>query len=57
MRGGWPKVTLLNVTAPSLAANDTIQVMRRNYVLKPIVWIACLTPLAMLVVGAFAGTD
>jgi sulfoxide reductase heme-binding subunit YedZ len=30
--------------------------MRRNYVLKPMVWIACLIPLATLVVGAFAGT-
>src|ERR1035441_81520 len=30
--------------------------MRRNQVLKPIVWVACLTPLATLVVGAFAGT-
>jgi sulfoxide reductase heme-binding subunit YedZ len=30
--------------------------MRRNHVLKPIVWIACLIPLATLVVGAFAGT-
>jgi len=30
--------------------------MTRNHVLKPIVWIACLTPLALLVVGAFAGT-
>jgi sulfoxide reductase heme-binding subunit YedZ len=30
--------------------------MRRNHVLKPMVWIACLIPLALLVVGAFAGT-
>jgi sulfoxide reductase heme-binding subunit YedZ len=28
----------------------------RNSILKPIVWIGCLTPLAWLVYGAFAGT-
>jgi sulfoxide reductase heme-binding subunit YedZ len=30
--------------------------MTRNRILKPIVWIACLMPLAWLVFGAFAGT-
>ncbi len=30
--------------------------MTRNRILKPIVWVACLIPLAMLVFGAFAGT-
>jgi sulfoxide reductase heme-binding subunit YedZ len=30
--------------------------MTRNRILKPIVWIACLIPLATLVFGAFAGT-
>jgi sulfoxide reductase heme-binding subunit YedZ len=30
--------------------------MRRNHILKPIVWVACLIPLARLVVGALAGT-
>jgi sulfoxide reductase heme-binding subunit YedZ len=30
--------------------------MTRNHVLKPIVWIACLAPLASLVIGIFAGT-
>ncbi len=30
--------------------------MTRNRLLKPIVWIACLVPLALLVIGAFAGT-
>jgi sulfoxide reductase heme-binding subunit YedZ len=30
--------------------------MTRNRLLKPIVWIACLIPLAKLVLGAFAGT-
>jgi len=29
--------------------------MRRNYVLKPVVWIACLVPLALLIFGAFTG--
>jgi methionine sulfoxide reductase heme-binding subunit len=30
--------------------------MTRNHVLKPLVWIACLMPLAWLVYGGFAGT-
>jgi sulfoxide reductase heme-binding subunit YedZ len=30
--------------------------MTRNRILKPLVWIACLVPLALLVFGAFAGT-
>ncbi len=30
--------------------------MTRNRVLKPIFWIACLIPLATLVIGVFAGT-
>jgi sulfoxide reductase heme-binding subunit YedZ len=30
--------------------------MTRNHVLKPIVWIGCLLPLARLVYGGFAGT-
>ncbi len=30
--------------------------MTRNHILKPIVWIACLAPLAWLVFGAFAET-
>ena len=40
----------------SIRVDDTIRAMRRNHVLKPMLWIACLTPLAVLVVGAFAGT-
>jgi sulfoxide reductase heme-binding subunit YedZ len=31
-------------------------VMTRNQLLKPMVWIACLIPLAKLVLGAFTGT-
>ena len=38
------------------SVNDTMIAMTRNHVLKPMVWIACLVPLARLVVGAFAGT-
>ncbi len=30
--------------------------VRRNHVVKPILWIACLLPLATLIVGVFAGT-
>jgi sulfoxide reductase heme-binding subunit YedZ len=30
--------------------------MKRNHILKPIVWIVCLLPLASLVFGIFAGT-
>lgn len=30
--------------------------IKRNHVLKPAVWIACLTPLVLLVIGAFEGT-
>lgn len=30
--------------------------IKRNYFLKPAVWIACLTPLTLLVYGAFEGT-
>ena len=30
--------------------------MTRNHILKPIAWIACLVPLALLVFGAFTGT-
>jgi methionine sulfoxide reductase heme-binding subunit len=30
--------------------------IKRNNVLKPAVWIACLTPLALLIVGAVEGT-
>ncbi len=30
--------------------------MRRNRLLKPVVWIACLIPLALLIFGAFTGT-
>jgi sulfoxide reductase heme-binding subunit YedZ len=30
--------------------------MTRNHLLKPIVWIACLLPLASLAIGVFAGT-
>ena len=36
--------------------NGTMLAMTRNHILKPIVWIACLLPLASLVLGAFAGT-
>ncbi len=38
------------------SANGTINAVRRNYVVKPILWIACLLPLATLIVGVFAGT-
>jgi sulfoxide reductase heme-binding subunit YedZ len=47
------KAKRIEVEAIATGAMPTIA---RNHVLKPLVWFACLLPLASLVYGAFAGT-
>lgn len=51
-----PKPLRLSAPALPFLGKRYNRGVRRNHVLKPIVWIACLIPLATLVVGAFAGT-